>query len=145
MIMRDVPTAWPLLVLQKRRFGYITDSAIVFQRVEGQTLDSANLDALPAEQRDALFRRTGGMLRKIDQLGMAHFDAKSTNWIVQADEKLGPQPILIDVDGLRFRRWPALGLHRLLRAMRQHPQYTPADSLALCQGYSPFSRIVAEE
>ena len=145
MVVRDIPTAWPLLVLQKRRFGYITDSVIVFQRVEGQTLDSINLDALAPDQRDALFRRTGRLLRKIDQLGMAHFDAKSTNWVVQSDEKLGPRPVLIDVDGLRFRRWQALGLHRLLRAMRQHPQYTPADSLAVCQGYSPFSKVAGAE
>jgi tRNA A-37 threonylcarbamoyl transferase component Bud32 len=145
MIVRDIPTAWPLLVLQKRQFGYVTDSVIVFERIEGQTLDSFNLDSLSPRNRELLFRRTGGMLRKIDQLGMAHFDAKSTNWIVQPDEKLGPRPILIDVDGLRFRRWQALGLQRLLRAMRQHPQYTPADSLALCQGYAPFSHVATEE
>jgi hypothetical protein len=57
----------------------------------------------------------------------------------------GPRPVLIDVDGLRFRRWPAFGLHRLLRSMRAHPQYTPADSLSLCQGYSPFSHVAADE
>jgi hypothetical protein len=29
--------------------------------------------------------------------------------------------------------------------MREHPQYTPADSLALCQGYAPFARLYREE
>jgi len=33
---------------------------------------------------------------------------------------------------------------RLLRAMKAHPQYTPADSLALCQGFAPFARGVVQ-
>jgi tRNA A-37 threonylcarbamoyl transferase component Bud32 len=140
LIIRDIPTAWPLLVLQKRTLGYVTDSIIVFERVPGPTLDKADLDALPPIQRDMLFRRTGELLRKIDALGLAHFDAKASNWIVSPDPLLGPRPILIDVDGVRSRRWLALGINRLLRAMRQHNQYTPRDSLALCRGYAPFSK-----
>jgi hypothetical protein len=78
-------------------------------------------------------------------LGLSHFDAKASNWIVQEDEKLGARPILVDVDGIRFRRWAALGISRLLRAMREHRQYTVADSLALCQGYAPFAPTPARE
>ena len=141
MVMRDIPTAWPLAVMQKRQLGYITDSAIVLERLEGQGLVTADLEAIAAAQRETFFRRLGGILRKIDQTGMSHYDSKSSNWIVQQDEILGPRPILIDVDGLRFRRWPAMGMHRLLRSMREHGQYTPADSLALCLGYSPFSQV----
>jgi tRNA A-37 threonylcarbamoyl transferase component Bud32 len=145
MIVRDVPTAWPLVVMEKRRGGYVTDCAIVLERVSGKTLDGVDLNAMPAEDREGLFLRLGRALRKIDQTGMSHYDAKSSNWIVQNDEVLGPRPILIDVDGLRFRRWPVFGLHRLLRAMREHPQYTPGDSLALCRGYAPFSRVISEQ
>jgi tRNA A-37 threonylcarbamoyl transferase component Bud32 len=145
MVVRDVPTAWPLAVMQKYSHGYITDSALVLERVEGQTLEGADLDAIAPRQRDALFRRIGRLLRKIDQTGMSHYDAKSSNWIVRKDEVLGERPVLIDVDGLRFRRWPAFGLHRLLRSMRAHAQYTPADSLSLCRGYSPFSRVEADD
>jgi hypothetical protein len=139
LIIRDLPTAWPLLVLQKRAFGYITDAVIVLERVPGESLAHVDLDALAPAARDGLFRRTGAILRKIEEFGMAHFDAKSTNWIVRDDAKLGPGPILVDVDGIRFRRWRALGIRRLLRSMLDHPQYTPQDSLALCQGYAPFS------
>ena len=60
------------------------------------------------------------------------------------DEKRGPTPVLVDVDGVRFYRWSLFGLHRLLRSMREHRQYTPADSLALCRGYAPFMRIERE-
>ena len=53
--------------------------------------------------------------------------------------------MLIDIDGIRQRRWVALGIRRLLKSMHKHPQYTPADSLALCQGYAPFTRVTQEE
>jgi tRNA A-37 threonylcarbamoyl transferase component Bud32 len=145
LVARGIPTAWPLMVMQKRSFGYITDSVVVFEKAPGATLAAANLDAIPQDERDMLFRRTGGILRRIDQLGLSHFDAKASNWIVQEDPKLGPRPLLIDVDGIRFRRWAALGITRLLRSMKEHPQYAVADSLALCQGYAPFSKTMVQQ
>jgi tRNA A-37 threonylcarbamoyl transferase component Bud32 len=145
LVARDIPTAWPLAVMQKRRFGYITDSVIIFERVPGSTLAQVDLAAIGADDREMLFRRAGGILRKIDRLGLSHFDAKASNWIVRDDPKKGPRPILVDVDGIRFRRWAALGIIRLLRAMRDHPQYSVADSLALCQGYAPFSPMPERE
>ena len=51
---------------------------------------------------------------------------------------------MIDVDGIRRRRWPLLGLHRLLRSMHENPAYAPADSLALCQGYAPRAGTIVE-
>ncbi len=52
--------------------------------------------------------------------------------------------MLIDVDGVRRRQWIALGIRRLLRSMREKVQYTPEDSLALCLGYAPFTRVQRE-
>ena len=52
---------------------------------------------------------------------------------------------MIDTDAVRFRHWPGLGVERLLRSMREHEQYTPADSLALCLGYTPYSPPMAED
>jgi hypothetical protein len=54
---------------------------------------------------------------------------------------------MIDVDGVRpLNIWlVAWGIQRLLRAMKQHPQYTIADSLALCQGYAPFAGRLEQE
>lgn len=139
LIARNLPTAWPLLVMEKRRFGYITDSVIVFERVPGPTFRRMDLDALDPEQRDMLFRRAGRILRIIDNTGLSHFDAKASNWIIRDDPKHGPWPVLVDSDAVRFRRWDALGIQRLLRSMKEHPQYTPADSLSLCLGYAPYS------
>src|SRR4029078_5394399 len=101
--------------------------------------------AIPQLRRDMLFRRTGRLLRLIERFGFSHFDAKSSNWIVLADESRGETPVLIDPDGIRRRRWIALGIERLLKSMRNHRQYRPEDSLALCQGYAPWSRFEREE
>jgi tRNA A-37 threonylcarbamoyl transferase component Bud32 len=144
MIVRDIPTAWPMLLMEKRQLGYVTDSLVVFERVAGPTLARADLDGMPPINRQMLFRRIGRLLRVIERLGFSHFDAKSSNWIVRDDPALGPEPVMIDVDGIRHRRWIALGIGRLLRSLEAHGQYTRADSLALCQGYAPFSRQLAE-
>jgi tRNA A-37 threonylcarbamoyl transferase component Bud32 len=145
MIVRDIPVAWPLLLMERRTAGYVTDALIVFERVPGKTLFHADLDAMHAAARVTLFHRTGRTLRRIDRAGFAHFDAKSTNLIVLEDEKLGPTPVMVDMDGIRRQGWTVgAGIERLLRAMKRHPQYTPADSLALCQGYAPYAPMHQE-
>lgn len=141
LIARDIPTAWPLLLMEKRRFGYVTDCLTVFERIDGPTLAEVDLESLSSEARELLLHRTGAVLRTIDTLGYSHFDAKSSNWIVQHDDLRGPRPILIDVDGIRHRQWHALGIRRLLRSMTDHPQYDTQDSFHLCRGYAPFSKL----
>ncbi len=145
LVGRNLPTAWPLLLLEKRVLGYVADNLVIFECVPGTTLRRANLDGMEQSQRDLLFRRVGRLLRKIDEFGFAHFDAKASNWIVRPDDKRGPDPVLIDVDGVRQRRWRALGIRRLLRSMQEHEQYSVADSLALCQGYAPYAPLVREK
>jgi tRNA A-37 threonylcarbamoyl transferase component Bud32 len=144
LITRNVPCAWPLMYLERRVLGYAVDQVIVFERVPGRPLALTNLDLLPGDARDDLFRRAGRTLRRIDDLGFAHFDSKSSNWIVMPDERRGATPVLVDVDGVRFYPWSTFGIRRLLRSMREHRQYTPADSLALCQGYAPHTRMEEE-
>jgi tRNA A-37 threonylcarbamoyl transferase component Bud32 len=144
LIVRNIPTAWPLLLMERRELGYVVDTVLICERVPGKDMAVAQLDAMTAPHRDNLFRRTGRILRKIETSGFSHFDAKASNWIVYDDPKTGPQPILVDVDGIRRRQWTALGIQRLLRSMKEHPEYTPADSLALCQGYAPHAKFVQE-
>jgi hypothetical protein len=144
MIARNVPVDWPVFVAEKLVFGYAIDSLIIFERLPGKTLADFDLDAHSADVRDTLFRRVGRILRRIDSMGFGHFDAKATNWIVIEDNKLGPTPVMIDADGVRHYPTAGKGMERLLRAMRQHPQYTPADSLSLCLGYTPFGRLRRE-
>jgi tRNA A-37 threonylcarbamoyl transferase component Bud32 len=144
LIARNLPVAWPVLMMERVRFGYVTDALIVFECVDGPTLARADLDAIDPAARDMLFRRAGRTLRRMERLGLYHFDAKSQNWIVRPDDRLGPFPVMVDVDGVRRIRKPGVGIERLLRAMRNHPQYTPADSLALCRGFAPFACLTQE-
>ncbi|HYE19489.1 MAG TPA: lipopolysaccharide kinase InaA family protein [Tepidisphaeraceae bacterium] len=144
LIARNLPTAWPLIVMERRTLGYVTDQVIVCERVPGPTLATQDLDAVEPGERDQMFRRCGRILRRIETTGMCHFDAKASNWIMRPDDRRGPTPVMVDVDGIRFYRWDTFGIRRLLRSMLEHPQYTPADSLALCQGYAPFTRMEAE-
>ncbi len=141
LLARDLPCEWPMLLMRRRVLGYTTDAVIAFERVPGESLDRVKLDAMEPGPREMLFRRAGRTLRAVERGGLAHYDAKSTNWIVYDDPHRGPLPVMIDLDGIRpLNYWlVAWGIHRLLRAMKQHPQYTPADSLALCQGYAPFA------
>jgi tRNA A-37 threonylcarbamoyl transferase component Bud32 len=141
LIARGLPTAWPLLIMEKRSAGYVVDALLISEKIPGDTLAHADLDAIPTAHRDALFRRAGHMLRQIEKFGFSHFDAKASNWIVRNDEQMGPGPVLIDVDGIRRRNWVALGITRLLRSMHENPRYTPADSLSLCRGYAPYARL----
>ena len=145
LYIRNVTAEYPLLVMEKRTLGYVRDSVIVFEKSQGPTLAKIDLNEMSPADRDTMFRRVGRSLRKLEALGFAHFDAKATNWIIRADETLGPTPILIDVDGVRHYSWRGEGIDRLLRSMRDHPQYTPADSLSLCQGYAPWARLVREQ
>ncbi|QOV90039.1 lipopolysaccharide kinase InaA family protein [Humisphaera borealis] len=143
LIVRDLPTAWPLAYFERTRLGYVTQSFIVFEKVPGPTFWTVDLDALTDRSREMLFHRAGRLLRLLERFGMSHFDAKASNWIVRADEATGPSPVLIDVDGIRFRRWTALGIDRLLRSLLGRKQYSPDDSLALCRGYAPYTRLEA--
>lgn len=145
LLVRNLPTAWPLAVFERRRLGYVVDTILICERVDGPMLWTADLDAMPLAARDLLFRRAGHILRTIDRTGLSHFDAKASNWIVHDDAKIGPLPVLIDVDGIRRRHWPALGIQRLLRSLRAKRQYTTEDSLSLCQGYAPYARLQVEE
>jgi hypothetical protein len=144
IIARDIPTAWPLLLMERRTFGYVTDTLIVYERVAGSLLTLLDLDALDEGSRDNLFRRLGRTLRRLEDGGLAQFDAKSNNWMVLDDPKVGPVPVVIDVDGVREAGVSTAPIERLLRSMKDHPQYTPADSLALCQGYAPYARMAQE-
>ena len=145
LIYRGIPCAWPMLLMEKRILGYVTDSIIVFEKVKGPSLATIDLDSLWANNRQLLFHRTGALLRKLEAVGLYHWDAKSSNWMAQLDEVIGPFPLLIDVDGVRNNWGVGEGMRRLLLSLRLHPQYTPEDSLNLCRGYAPFAPIVQRE
>ncbi|HEX8340927.1 MAG TPA: hypothetical protein VF624_08470 [Tepidisphaeraceae bacterium] len=144
--LRHLPVEYPLIVMERRRLGYVVESIAVFERVPGQTLAAADLDAMTTAERARFFFRCGRTLRLIEQTGLAHPDAKSVNWIVYRHPGGPPTPVMLDAYGVR--NLTALlqlrGLQRLLRAMREHPRYTPADSLEICLGFAPRAAPLPE-
>lgn len=144
LVVRDIPTAWPIAVMERRRWGYAVDQLIVFEKIDGPVLAEMDLNELSPAQRENLFRRSGHLLRKMERDGLFHWDAKAYNFIVRADDRLGPMPMLIDVDGIRRFQYTRFALHRLLRSLRDNPHYAPADSKALCHGYAPAAQLMVE-
>jgi hypothetical protein len=145
LVARDIPTAWPLLVMQRRNaLGIPVQAIIVSERVQGELLATMNFDDLSPRSRVTLFHRLGRTLRQLEQRGRLLYDSKSPNWVVVADERVGPMPVIVDVDGLRQFAPPMWPIDRLLRSLREHPQYTPEDSKWVCIGYAPRARLVRE-
>ena len=115
----------PMLLAERRRFGKlgrVVDSAFVSQRVPGEILHTADLDALGGEDRRRLLRRVGTTLRRLEDHGLSHTDAKAYNWIVNpapaGDAARGTAPVLIDCDAVKPGR-AGEGLLRLVRALRE--------------------------
>jgi len=144
VMIRNFPVEWPLLLAEKTIVGYPLRTLLILARVPGPTLEEADLDSMPPVDRERFFRRLGRTLRRLELAGFGHFDAKSSNWIVLADERRGPTPVIIDVDGIRHYRTDGEGIERLLRSMKLHRQYTRQDSYWLCKGYAPFARVLDE-
>ncbi len=144
LMIRNFCVEWPLMLMEKRVLGYPTRTVLVLARVPGPTLADADLDEMAPARRETFFRRLGRTLRRLETAGFAHFDAKSSNWIVMPDDGRGPTPVIIDVDGIRQIRSDGTGIERLLRSMKLHPQYTRQDSFWLCKGYAPFARVTEE-
>jgi hypothetical protein len=145
LVSRDIPTAWPLLVMQRRnRWGVPVEAMMVAERVQGDLLATMDLDTLAPGARQTLFHRLGRTLRLLEERGLYLYDSKSPNWVVVHDEKVGPTPAIVDVDGVRIWAQPLWPIERLLRSLREHPQYTPEDSKWVCIGYAPHARLMQE-
>ncbi len=155
LMIRRIDVEYPLIVMERRVMGYAVESVAVFEKVPGQTLDQVDLDTMDASEREDFFRACGRVLRKIEDTGLTHTDAKSSNWIVFRPSPLPSpvstpereiRPVLVDAYGVRPLNafLQLFGIQRLLRAMKNHPQYTPTDSLHICRGFSPRAMLKEE-
>lgn len=148
LVRRNLPVERPLYLFEPKELSERQSrSFIVFERVPGTTLADFDLDTLTPGDREKLFLSIGRILRRIEDTGLTHTDAKSSNWIVAPTPDGGVTPVMVDAYGIR--KWniflALFGLRRLLRAMKQHPQYTPDDSRNICLGFSPFAPLRTDE
>jgi hypothetical protein len=136
LVVRNIPTAWPILMMEKRKFGYVTDAMVIFERLEGHTLSSPKVANHGPDAYHTLLFRVGRLLRRLEDAGLYLYDSKAENWIIHEDPKLGLIPLIVDVDGVRSIRQRG-GIHRLQRSLRQLPSFTPTDEKVVFAGYSP--------
>jgi len=114
LIHRDMPTARPLAVLERRRLGLVVDGILITEALP----DAHDLDALISVQlarldsrgqrraKDLLIEALSGLVRRMNERGLVHRDFKASNIMVQwNDPYAGPPRLsLVDLDGLAVRR-----------------------------------------
>jgi len=114
LLHRDLPTARPLAVLERRCLGLLLDSLVMTESItDGRDLDTMlRLHLAPQSGqvlrrvKDQLAGRLAKVIRQMHERGFAHRDLKASNILVQWRPGQGAPPgvALIDLDGLRLRR-----------------------------------------
>lgn len=146
LLNRDIRAARPLAYLERRRFGLITDSLLITERLAGAAELDAFLKAeharrapddwaaLKRELTESLVRH----VRLLHERGFEHRDCKAQNIVVVRADPV--QLFWIDMDGVRHRR--RVRLTRQLRAlMRLHvslldvPGLTRSDRARFLKAY----------
>lgn len=114
LINRDMPTARPLAVLERRRFGVLLDSLVITETLA----DAHDLDAVIATEltrldsrrlrvaKDLLIASLCDLAKRMDARGFIHKDFKASNVMIQWEAGFSSRPrlSLVDLDGLVVRR-----------------------------------------
>jgi len=125
LLNRQIPTARPLAVLERRCLGVRLDSLLVTEYIphahDLDTLLTVQLRDMSAprqrELKNAIIASLAGVVRRFHAGGFVHRDFKAPNIMVQWDPRgdAAPRVLLVDLDGVRQRRRP--GRRALLRAL----------------------------
>ena len=113
LLDRDIPTARPLALLERRTAGLLRDSILLTETIT----DSHDLDTMlrlhltshpPAVQQRVkreLIERLAHVIRRMHERGFTHRDLKASNILVQwtPNQTDPPGVALIDLDGLKHR------------------------------------------
>lgn len=125
LIHRDLPTAHPLVLLEKHAAGlFRVDGLLLTEAIENafdlEAFVTLKIAALPATARraskDAVIAAIVRLLRAFTERGFVHRDFKATNVMIcpppDGDVFTDPRPVLIDLDGVfhrpHRRREPAM-------------------------------------
>lgn len=113
LLHRNLPTARPLAVLERRRFGLRLDAFVLCEDlVGGRDLDAwlaAELPGRDARQqrrlKDRLIAALAALVRRMHDADVAHRDLKASNVLVQYDPDRddAPRLSLVDLDGVRIQ------------------------------------------
>lgn len=150
LLHRQIPTARPLAVLERRWCGLLLDSLILTEfiphthrldkvlAIAADQLDADQQRRFKRELADALART----LRRLHERGFTHRDLKATNVLVQWDPQADDPPCvrLIDLDGLRCGYRPSrkrrfCTITRLNVSLDRCPLVTRTDRLRFLKRY----------
>ena len=115
LLLRELPTPRPLLLIHRLRFGLPITSYLITERVpDSMTIDRyldrylAQLDPTRRQRgQRALLIAAARLLRKLHDRRVTHRDLKATNVLVSANEDIeNPKLWLIDLDGVQT--WQAV-------------------------------------
>ena len=153
LLGRHIYTALPLAAMEKRRWGFLVDSILITEQVNGLHLNKflnrylgGELSDDPPIEKKRLARQVlwqlGRLLRRLHEEKFAHRDLKASNllvhWAGLPDHP--PEVILVDLDGVsRVRRVTARrqfrGLMRLNVSLLECPVVNRAGRLRMLLGY----------
>jgi len=154
LLTRHIPTALPLVALERRVGPFLTDSILITETVRWIRLDQflpIYLGAEPmtdpkltADQRHQLAQEVlwqmGRVLQRLHDNRFSHRDLKASNMFVRWKPGYSPDIVLIDLDGLRTVRRLTMrqrfqGLMRLNVSLLKCPAVSHAGQLRMLLGY----------
>ena len=114
LLHRQIPTARPLAVVERRKWGLLLDSLLITEHIEYandlDTLLTVQMREMhPTRQRwlkDRLIDSLATIVWSLESRGFSHRDFKAPNVIVQWDALSSTEPriLLVDLDGVRELR-----------------------------------------
>jgi serine/threonine protein kinase len=116
LLSRQIPTARPLAVVERRHLGVRRDSLVITEYIANahdlDTVLTVELRELPPGRQQTVKRQVisslASVIRSFHARGFIHRDLKAPNIMVQWDP-VGEEPprvLLVDLDGIRQRRSP---------------------------------------
>lgn len=148
MLFRDLPTAWPLAVIERHKAGFLRESIFISEKITHSynlklaLLNNGPLPKTP-KNRYELCRELGRLLALLRRSGLKHRDCKASNILLQirtVDGKTSWKPFLVDLDGLGYDYLPFQqrrhqAIVRLAASVLEMPTVRKTDLIAVFDSY----------
>jgi len=105
LLTRGIATARPVAVLERRVCGFLLDSLLATEKIEGAIrLDFWVRQTQSANQRRRIIEQLARLIERMHYLGISQRDLKAPNVLVRQRRGGDLKLYLVDLDGLRLGR-----------------------------------------